>query len=250
MMVPADDGEGRLTFGQPDIDARLGNGLAQAALHEVFAATEADAAAAAAFALLLALRCQRSGPLIWLQEGKAKTKGRLYGLGLSELGFDPARLLLVQAPDTLSVLRAGADAVACGAVATVIIEPWGNATACDLTATRRLALATTKSGVTTLLLRNGDPPPSAANSRWQIAAAPSIALPANAPGMPAFDITLVRHRGGIAGFTTRLEWNRDRRAFVTPLPGHSPAIAAERTGATREAAIRQRTPAPGKLRAA
>ncbi len=233
-MAPAVDDAARLGFGLAGVDARLGGGLAVAALHEVFAAAEADGPAAAGFALLLALRCDRPGPVIWLREDKARMNGRLYGLGLAELGFDPARLLLVQAPDTLAVLRAGADAVACGAVATVIIEPWGRAPALDLTATRRLALAAAKSGVTTLLLRNGDPPPSAANSRWQVAAAPSLALPANAPGMPAFDVTLLRHRGGIAGFSTRLEWDRDRRAFGTALPGVAPAAAAQRARAPKQ----------------
>ncbi len=237
---PLADSGLRFGFGCADVDARLGGGLVPAALHEVFAAGEGDEPAAAGFALLLALRGARPGPVIWLREDKARMNGRPYGLGLADLGFDPARLLLVQAPDTLAVLRAGADAVACAAVATVIIEPWGKATALDLTATRRLALAAARSGVTTLLLRTGDPPPSAASSRWQVAAATSAALLANAPGMPAFDVTLLRHRGGIAGFSTRLEWDRDRRAFGTALPGVAPAVAAQRARAPRASAARRR----------
>ncbi len=232
----------RLTLGHGGIDARLGDGLAQAALHEVFAASEADAPAAAGFALLLALRSTRPGPVLWLREDKARMNGRLYGHGLAELGFDPARLLLVQAPDTLAVLRAGADAVACAAVACVIIEPWGKAAALDLTATRRLALATAKSGVTTLLLRGGAPSPSAAQSRWRVAAAPSRALAADAPGNPAFAVTLLRHRGGIAGFDAHVEWNRDKgefeqlfnQPFETPVSGASSAIPAQRTGPAPE----------------
>ncbi|WP_426169890.1 ImuA family protein [Sandarakinorhabdus sp. DWP1-3-1] len=237
---PVPDAGLRFGFGCADVDARLGGGLAPAALHEVFAAREGDEPAAAGFALLLALRSARPGPVIWLREDKARINGRPYGLGLADLGLDPARLLLVQAPDTLAVLRAGADAVACAAVATVIIEPWGKATALDLTATRRLALGAARSGVTTLLLRTGDPPPSAASSRWQVATALSSALPANTPGMPAFDVTLLRHRGGIAGFSTRLEWDRDRRAFGTALPGVAPAVAAERARAPRVPAARRR----------
>lgn len=258
---PADAGV-RVSFGLAGVDARLGGGLAQAALHEIYAASEGDGAAAAGFALLLALRCQRTGPLVWLREDRACRNGRLYGLGLAELGFDPARLLLVQAPETLALLRAGADAVACAAVAVVIIEPWGKAAALDLTATRRLALAAARSGVLTLLLRSGEPGPSAAQSRWGIKAAPSAALPifgadaalltfgadapgapalsgeaalptfgADAPGAPAFDISLLRHRSGIAGFEARMEWNRDRRVFAAPLPGIAPAAAGERAGA-------------------
>jgi protein ImuA len=242
---PVDDGP-RVRLGLDSVDDRLGGGLAQAALHEIYAAREGDGAAAAGFALLLALRCERDGPLVWLREDRAHRNGRLYGLGLAELGFDPDRLLLVQAPDTLALLRAGAEAVACSAVAVVILEPWGKAAALDLTATRRLTLAAARSGVLTLLLRSGEPGPSAAQSRWQVAAAPSQLLPANAfggeapgarvlggeaPGAPAFDISLLRHRSGIAGFDARMEWDRDRRIFAAPIPGTAPAAAVQRAGA-------------------
>ncbi len=219
----------RLTFGIAAIDARLDGGLAAAALHELFAAAENDHVAAAGFALLLALRGARRGPLVWLRSDRARGDGRLYGLGLAELGCDPDRLMLVEAPDIVAQLRAGAEAVQCPAVATVILEAFGKASAIDLTATRRLALAAARSGVTLLLLRGGVPPPSAATSRWQVAAAPSLPLAANAPGAPAFDISLLRHRSGIAGFDARVEWNRDRGAFATPLPGALPAMAGQRT---------------------
>lgn len=224
----------RLSFGDAGIDARLGGGLAQAALHELFAGHDGDGGAAAGLALLLALRSDRPGPLVWLGEDRARLNGRLYGLGLAELGCDPDRMLLVEAPDTLGLLRAGAEAVACGSVAVVIIEPWGRAAALDLTATRRLALAAARSGVLTLLLRHGEAGPSAAQSRWRVAAAPSTALPAEAPGAPAFDLQLLRHRGGVASFVTRLEWNRETRAFVAPLSGRAFAAAAERKGGARQ----------------
>lgn len=224
-----------LSFGPAWLDDRLGGGLAEAALHEIHAGSEADIGAATGFALLLALRCGRPGPLVWLRDDRARMNGRPYGLGLAGLGLDPARLLLVQAPDTLAVLRAGAEAVQCGAVGVVVIEPWGKSPALDLTATRRLALAAARSGVLTLLLRSGEARPSAAQSRWGVKAALSEALAANAPGHPAFDISLLRHRGGIAGFETRLEWNRDRRVFCRAageaLPGAVPAAAVQRAGA-------------------
>ncbi len=224
----------RVEFGLAGLDERLGGGLATAAVHEIIAAADGDDAAAAGFALLLALRCARPGPLVWLREDRGRGDGRPYGLGLAELGFDPARLLLVNAPDTLAVLRAGADAVACGAVGVVIIEPHGKAAALDLTATRRLALASARSGVLTLLLRGAGPvAPSAAQSRWQVAAAASVAM-AGAPGRPAFAIRLLRHRGGVTGFDLQLEWDRDRRAFGSPLSGGAPAVAAERTAAARQ----------------
>ena len=226
---------GQVSFGAEALDERLGGGLARAALHEIYAVTS-DATSAMAFALLLACRANRAKPIFWVRETKARLGGRPYGHGLAGLGIPPDILFLVEAPDTIAALRAGADITRCGAVGAVIIEPIGKAPALDLTASRRLALAAGQSGVMTLLLRTGvEPMPSAAHSRWQVASAPSTPLPANAPGHPAFDVTLLRHRGGIAGIETRLEWNRDRQSFdQAPLSGGVPAVAIGGAGQTVE----------------
>jgi protein ImuA len=271
-LPPAPGGDRRFTLGLDTVDARLGGGLAIAALHEFYAQGEGDAASVAAFALLLALRCGRPGPLLWLREDRAARQDRPYGLGLADLGLDPARLVLVQAPDTLALLRAGAEAVACAALAAVILEPFGGrsggrsggAAAFDLTASRRFMLAAARSGVLTLALRSGDPVPSAAQSRWQVAGAPSEVLGAkapfshkgakapfssqgadapfshqgaDAPGPPVFAVTLLRHRSGIGGFATRLEWDRDNASFTAPRSGPAPAAVPLRAAA---AAGRQR----------
>ncbi len=221
----------RLRFGLRSLDDRLADGLPIAALHEVFATSDGDAAAAAGFALLLALRVPHQGPLVWLREDRARRGGRLYGLGLAAYGLDPDRLWLIEAADTRALLRAGADALACPALAAVIIEPFGAGAALDLTASRRLALAAAKSGVTVLALLSGAPRPSAAWSRWQVSAAPSRPLAANAPGAPAFAVNLLRHRGGIAGFGMILEWDPDNVEFIAPGAGAAPATAIQRTGA-------------------
>jgi protein ImuA len=218
----------RVTFGAESIDDRLEGGLAQRALHEVFAASVEDASAAAAFALLISLRARSiNRPFIWVRENRCcRRTGNVHAAGLVELGIDPDDLILVDVPDALAVLRAGADIVKCDQVGAVIIEPWGKAPLLDLTASRRLAMAASASGVMTLILRvDAKPVPSAAQTRWQIAAAPSAALAANAPGHPAFDIALLRHRGGIAGFETRLEWNRDTRSFAQLSGGVSSVFA-------------------------
>lgn len=222
----------QVAFGAEILDRRLNGGLVRAALHEVYADT-ADAASAMAFALLLAWRARKAKPIFWVREEKAaRLGGRPYGHGLAGLGIDPNVLLWVNAPDSIAALRAGADITRCSAVGAVIIEPIGKALALDLTASRRLALAAGQSGVMTLLLRTGvEPAPSAAQTRWQVASAPSTPLPANAPGHPTFDVMLLRHRGGIAGIEARLEWNRDRQSFdQAPLSGGVPAIAIGGTG--------------------
>lgn len=218
----------RVTFGVEALDHRIGGGLVHHALHEVFAASSEDASAATGFAMMTAIRaCPAGGPVLWVREQRcSRNSGQLHAPGLLELGLDPASLILVEAPDTLAALRAGAEIVKCGQVGAVVIEPWGKAPLLDLTASRRLSMAAAASGVLTLVVRvEAAPMPSAAQTRWQVASAPSSPLPAEAPGYPAFDITLLRHRGGIAGFETRVEWNRDTRSFA-PLLGGIPAIPA------------------------
>lgn len=227
----------QVALGAEALDCRLQGGLVQAAVHEVYAAAATDAASAAAFALLMAWRGSRTRPIFWVREAAGGRLGaKPYGHGLAELGIAPDALFLADAPGTIAALRAGADIIRCGAVGAVIIEPVGKATALDLTASRRLALAAGQSGVMTLLLRTGaEPVPSAAHTRWQVASAPSTPFPANAPGLPAFEVTLLRHRGGIAGIETRLEWNRDRQAFdQAPLSGGVPAAIAGGTGQALE----------------
>jgi len=227
-----------LTLGAPAADALLSGRLRRDALHEVFAGGEGDGGSAAGFALLLAIRGGLGDhPVLWVREDKgSRIGGRLYPHGLADLGLAPDRVLMVHAPDVQALLRAGADIVKCGAVGAVVIEPWGKAPGLDLTASRRLSLAATRSGVMAIVLRAGaDPMPSAAESRWRVQSAPSAALEANAPGMPAFDIELLRHRGGIAGFAARVEWNRELKSFSQPdLSGGLPALPAFGTGAALE----------------
>jgi protein ImuA len=224
----------QVALGAQALDGRLGGGLAGAALHEVYGDDSA-----AAFALLLAWRGSEAKPIFWVRErARARFGARLFGHGLSELGIAPDVLFLVDAPDTIAALRAGADIARCSAVGAVIIEPIGKAPALDLTASRRLALAAGQSGVMTLLLRTGaDPMPSAAHTRWRVTSAPSTPFPANAPGFPTFDISLLRHRGGIAGIEARLEWNRDRQSFdQAPL---SSGVSAAAFGGTGQAVERR-----------
>lgn len=203
----------RFALGVGSLDQRLGGGLPRARLHELFAVSAEDRAALAGMALMLAM-CAGDGPLLWIrQESGVRMAGLIYGPGLAELGFDPGRLIEIVAPDEAGLLRAAGDAVRCAALSAVLIEPAGER-GLDLTASRRLAVAAEKSGVTILLLRGvAEPAPSAAYSRWRVRSLGSAALEAGAPGHPAMEIELLRHRGGVAGLRACLEWNRDELAF-------------------------------------
>jgi protein ImuA len=123
----------------------------------------------------------------------------------------------------------------------VLIEPWGAAGPNSLTISRRLMLAADLSGVTAVMLRvAAQPAASAAETRWQVAAAPSRLLEAEAPGLPAFDVTLLRRRGGAAGQSWIVEWNRDRLVFSPrgergAAPLSRPVVSVPAGGAAGEA---------------
>lgn len=244
--VEADRGPTHFSFGVHRIDAALrGNaaadGLPRAALHEIHAAEKTDGTSAAAMALLLAERCREEKPILWINENAENRRhGHLFPPGIAELGIDPDSIIYVNALDSIAVLRAAADGVRSPAIGAVIVDLAGKKPkGLDLTATRRLSLSARQSGVTSLLLRSGsdmeDPLPTAAFSRWQVNAAPSAPLEANAPGHSTFDITLLRHRSGLYGLSARLEWNHDDHAFrerqageTTPDLGAVPALSADR----------------------
>lgn len=186
-----------------------------AALHEIHAASEADVAASAGFTLGIAVRVAAGRPIVWIrQEFLDAEAGRPHPPGLAEIGGDPAAVTLVRTRDARSALQAGLDAARCRAVGAVLIELWGETRDLDLTASRRLALATRGSGTTVLLARvAAEPAPSAAETRWRVAARPSRPCLANAPGPPAFAVELLRRRAGIGGRAWCVEWNRDRACF-------------------------------------
>jgi protein ImuA len=218
-------------IGLAPIDRVLGGGLAAGKLHEVFPAGAQDEASTMGFAVMLIIRLTQGPgpPILWLREEAAQCRAGLHGPGLVDLGLDPGRLILGVLPDARALLRAGADALRCAALGVVVLELGGNPPLLDLTASRRLALAAEGSGVTPLLLRLGGArlEPSAAQTRWQVAALPSAPLAADAPGHPALTLSLLRQRGGPAGLDWNVEWNRDAACFRSaalpgarlPLPG-------------------------------
>lgn len=225
---------GLLSFGLAALDARLDGGLAKGAVHEVLPASGTDAASAAAFALMLAARGgggADGGPILWVStDAELRRQGTPYGPGLAELGLVPDRMMLVTAPDELACLKVASDSIGCAGLAAAIIEV-GSAKRLDLTASRRLALAAEKSGVTALILRGSDSMiASAAASRWQVAAAPSAPLAGQAPGRTGLSLSLLRHRGGARPFDMCVEWDHDRTAFSEPaLLRPVPAVAERRS---------------------
>lgn len=238
-------------LGIASLDKTLGGGLARGAVHEFYAAEPGDAGAVIGLAMAITTRLAPDGrqPAMWLRSWRAlRGGGVLQAQAWTELGGSPGMVLFGRIADAKTLLGTAVDALRCPALGVVILESWGPLRELDLTASRRLALAAERSGVTLLLLRlDAEPVPSAAQSRWQVASAPSQALPGHAPGAPTFDITLLRQKSGPCGMSWRLEWDRDRRIFreaplsraVVPVFAGRPAAAGadgQRLGLRKSAA--------------
>jgi len=227
----------------PPVDAWLAVGLGRAQLHDIYAVDDADGPSGAGFGIAMAVAAGAL-PLLWLRtEACERRHGRLHAAGLIDLGLSAESLVLGIVADEAALWRAAADAARCAGLGTLLVESTGRAPGLDLTATRRLMLAAESSGVTILSLRVGaEPTASAAATRWGIAALPSVALEAGAPGLPAFDVECLRRRGGPAGQRWRVEWDRDAKNFRgTPLSGAGLSVAADRAAAHHPAAPVRRT---------
>lgn len=224
--APPADSE-RPGFGVPEVDGWLQGGLRRDGVHEFHALTGEDRGSAAALALLIASRTRHKAPVMWLRVAGRRQRETPFAPGLAELGLDPGSVVLAELPDLAGLLKAAADSVRHGGAGAAILEIEGRAPQYDLTASRRLALAAERSGTMVLLVRSGgEPGLSAAHTRWRVASAPSLALTANAPGHPVFELTLLRQRGGREGLHVQLEWDREQACFRTPVSGGAPAVPA------------------------
>ena len=189
-------------FGIPALDTALpGGGLQYNALHEA-AGHGPDTEHGAAAALFLAgILARMGGKVLWVVE-----RPDLFAPGLAAVGLLPARVVFAEAGKT--VLAAMEEGLSHPGLAAVVGEFSGKLT---LAASRRLQLAAGQSGVMAALLRRSrafdDPElaaPSAAVTRWRIAAQPSPPPLPHAPSVPGLGLArwrldLTRCRGGQPG---------------------------------------------------
>ena len=159
-------------------------------LSELFAAHPRDSG----WAGFLLAQVATERPLLWVQERMAILEsGRVHPPGLPS-----QNLIHVETRDARDALWAMEEGLRCSGLSAVIGEIWGDPKALDFTATRRLAVASERSGVAAFLIRlGGHANLSGARMRWRIASAPSLAndLDPKAPGLPAWDAELFRARG-------------------------------------------------------
>ena len=158
-------GSAAVALGLPGIDGVLpGGGLARGCLHELCGAP-AHAAALGFAAALLGRLMADGGHVVWIGP-----RDELFGPGLAELGLAPERLIVVRARPQKARLWALEEALRSPGLAAALAE----VDRLSLTQSRRLQLAAEAKGVTALLLRplQAGATPSAAVTRWRIAAAP------------------------------------------------------------------------------
>ena len=184
---------------RPAISDRLPSGLGERwhlpappspTLSELFAVHPRDGG----WAGFMLAQLDTGKPLLWVQDRMALLEsGRIHPPGLPT-----QNLIHVDAPDARDALWAMEEGLRCPSLSAVIGEIWGDPKTLDFTATRRLAVASERSGVAAFLIRlGGHANLSGARMRWRIGSAPSLINPLDprAPGIPTWDVELFRARG-------------------------------------------------------
>lgn len=160
--------------------------------------------------------------------------GPAYAPGLRQFGLPADRLLYLQTRVLQDALWSTEQALRLPQARVLCMVPHNSAL--TLPMTRRLHLAAEKSAARCLLLRFDPPTPTAAWTRWQIAAAPSDGEEEEL-GRPCFTASLTRRRGGAVGQNWLVEWNAYECAFADarardlrlPLAGAVAAATADRS---------------------
>jgi protein ImuA len=200
-------------------DAVLGGGLARCAFHEISPQAPIHLGAATGFALALAALAGKGGAreTLLIQTDVARYEsGAPYGIGLDHFGLPSRRLLVLRARRPIDALFAMEEALKCRAIASVIAELPDDAA--DLTATRRLSLAArAHDGLGLLLRHRSTSAPSAAMTRWEVAASPGPRDAFGGIGTTAFLLSLVKNRRGPCG-RFGVAWSHHELAFVAADP--------------------------------
>jgi protein ImuA len=191
-----------LSLGITAIDQALpGGGINLSALHEAASVGPDTEHAAAATLFVAGLLARLDGPVLWVLR-----QADLFAPGLAGAGLLPERVIFAEAGKT--VLAVMEEGLRHPGLCAVVGELTGKL---SLVASRRLQLAAEQAGVMAILLRrsNGfDDPilnePTAAATRWRIAALPSPpALPhdPDTPGLgrARWRLDLTRCRSGEPG---------------------------------------------------
>jgi protein ImuA len=187
-----------LPFGLAALDSCLPHGgLAAGALHEVVPNSEGTLASAFGLIVAILSRLSRAYPVVLVVPRHARRPhGRVCGHGLNTLGFDPARLILIETAHRKQTLWALAEALRSGAPAAVA----GMIDRLDLKLSQKLHLAAGDCGLPLFLLRPaGTLEASAAATRWRVGTAAAARDRFGLYGRPRWHLQLERCRNGRPG---------------------------------------------------
>ena len=194
--------EQSLPLGIAAIDQGLPTGgIRLGALHEAASGGPDTEHAAAATLFAAGILARLNGPVLWVLR-----QADLFAPGLAGAGLQPDRIVFAEAgKDVLPIMEEG---LRHPGLAAVVAEHTGRL---SMVASRRLQLAAEQSGILAILLRRSpsfdDPAlnePTAAITRWRIAALPSPPALPHAPDTPGlgrarWKLDLTRCRGGEPG---------------------------------------------------
>jgi protein ImuA len=197
-----------LSVGLPEMAKHLpGGGLPTGMLHEVMAASHQDRPSAFGFAFALAASALRSrkGPAFFVSTRHATWEfGRLSAHGLRHLGIDPRRFVLIETAKDKDALWALEETLRTEVRPAIVVGALSRQL--DLTASRRLNLASAAGAVPLVLLcMTGGQGANAAGTRWRIRTAPSSKDRFGGLGDWRWRTTLERSRNGRSG-QWLLEW--------------------------------------------
>ena len=200
-------------------------GLARQGVHEIAEQVYGDFTAATGFALAAA--GQVTGPILWVAQSKtAMEHGHLFQTGLSSFHAEQPTVLTVRTRKLPDALWAIEEAICSKVIGLVIAEIEDT----DFTASRRLSLASDRSGVPAILLmpykREGA---SAAQARWRVGAQVSAPnrFDAHGLGRPRWRAVLERSRQvpQLAGRSFDIELDDETFSLnlVSKLVNHPPS---------------------------
>jgi protein ImuA len=222
-----------LPFGLAALDAHLPHGgLTVGALHEVAPATHGDTPAAFGFLAAMLARFMpvfskdhaptHKRPLLLITSPRALADhGRAHGHGLSRLGLDPARLILVETKTEKQALWAMEEALR----STVPAAVGGTIEKLDLKASQRLHLTAGDAGLPLVLFRPAQAQEaSAAATRWRIGAAEAARDRFGLVTRTRWNVRLERCRNGRSG-EWLVEFDHAAYRFSLAAPLADPALS-------------------------
>jgi protein ImuA len=203
-------------------------GIRLGALHEAASAGPDTEHAAAATLFVAGILARLGGHVLWVLR-----QADLFAPGLAGAGLDPGRIVFTEAgKQVLPVMEEGFRH---SGLAAVVAEHSGRL---SLVASRRLQLAAEQAGILAILIRRSqsfDDPvlnePTAAVTRWRIAALPSPPALSHAPDTPGLGrarwrLDLTRCRGGEPGSWIVEACDATGRLGLAPDTAHRSARAA------------------------